>query len=321
MSLKVIEQGVHTTIQDLGRYGYRSLGFPVNGPMDDYAMQLANFLVGNEASEAVLEMSVIGPTIECMTDTVIAITGADMSANINEQLIPYGKAVAVSAGDVIQLRTAKTGIYGYLAIKGGINVESLLGSKSTIVRADHDHLLTRPLQNGDEIPIRSAIVSTGQQPSYINPEVFDYITTSYPVIHYMEGAQYEWFDEKTKQLFEQIDWQISSQSNRMGYRINGGRLHYPQDKQLLTEATSFGAIQVPPSGEPIVLMADGQPTGGYPKIGQIAQVDLPKLSQLRPGQPFQLKKCTLNDAMEWLYERDRFLTMMQKLTNQLWKEV
>ncbi|WP_163538860.1 biotin-dependent carboxyltransferase family protein [Gracilibacillus sp. YIM 98692] len=319
MTLEMIEEGLYTTIQDLGRFGYRSKGFPVSGAMDSFAMQVANILVGNQENEAVMEMSFLGPTIRFTDQATIVITGADMGGNINDKPIPRGQPISVSAGDILQFRTTKEGLYCYLAVKGGFDITPILGSKSTIVRAEWKGMLGRKLEVGDRIPLKESVEAAPVN-WRVNPSLFHYFTKTEPVIRYIKGAQSEWFNDEAKMDFESHSWQTTTQSNRMGYRLKGTAVPFANDKQLLTEATSFGAIQVPPDGQPIVLMADGQPTGGYPKIGQVIQADLPKLSQSKPGIPFRFKECSIDDALKAKQKQNDQLKAIKLTLCQKWGE-
>ncbi|SFM24225.1 antagonist of KipI [Gracilibacillus orientalis] len=315
MAIEIIEEGLHTTIQDQGRLGFQSYGFPVSGPMDDFAARMANILVDNNPDEAVIEMSFIGPTIIFHQNTIIAITGGNMSANLNEQPVVLAQPVQVKKNDILQFRTVKTGGFGYLAIKGGLDLPEILGSHSTIVRADVKGVLGRKLSVGDTIPL-SHSYTTGYQLNWgITPDLFTYIEQPAKTIRYIEGAQYDWFEPNS---FEQTEWIATTQSNRMGYRLEGNPIKQRKDQQLLTEATTFGSIQVPSNGQPIILMADGQPTGGYPKIGQVAEVDLNKVSQLRPGQPFRFKKITIDKAITLLARRERLIRTIQYFVHEKW---
>ncbi|MGP4041397.1 biotin-dependent carboxyltransferase family protein [Gracilibacillus sp. D59] len=315
MAIEIIEEGLHTTIQDQGRLSYQSYGFPVSGPMDEFAAKIANILVDNDPNEAVIEMSFIGPTIKFHQQAIISITGGNMSANLNEQPVPLAQPLQVKKNDILQFRTVKTGGFGYIAIKGGLDIRKVLGSRSTVVRADIEGLLDRKLSVGDILPFSHSYYTDNQLNWGIAPSLFRYIEQPVTTIRYMEGAQYDWFDNDS---FEHTTWVASTQSNRMGYRLEGTPITKSKEEQLLTEATTFGSIQVPPNGQPIILMADGQPTGGYPKIGQVARVDLSKISQLRPGQPFRFKKITVKDAINLLANRDQLLRTIHRFVQEKW---
>ncbi|SHM97348.1 biotin-dependent carboxyltransferase family protein [Gracilibacillus kekensis] len=318
MSIEIIEEGLYTTIQDKGRIGYQSYGFSVSGVMDEFAAVMANLLVGNHDQEALIEMSFIGPTIKFYNNAIIAITGADMSANVNDQLIPLGKPISIKEGDVLQFRTAKTGLYSYLAVKSGFDVTEVLGSRSTLVRAQLNGILGRKLMIGDTISLKDSFTVDRSMEWRLDPSLFNYISQSSHIIRYIRGPQFDWFDHYS---FETTDWTTSTQSNRMGYRLKGTAVKRKNQNQLLTEATTFGSIQVPANGQPIVLMADGQPTGGYPKIGQVAKVDLGKLSQIRPGQLFRFQQVTVEEAIQLLHNRYQLYLQLRLFINEKWAGV
>ncbi|MBM7570274.1 biotin-dependent carboxyltransferase family protein [Aquibacillus albus] len=320
MGLRIIEEGFITTIQDLGRYGYQSFGFSVNGVMDNWAMRLANIALNNHETEAVLEMSFLGPSIEFEEDMIICLSGADMSPSINEKPVTNGKPLTVNQGDTLQLRTAKTGIHCYLAVKGGLKIPEVLHSKSTDMKVELGGFQGRKLQTGDVIPIHQPMKSRPFN-WYLSKKLFSYLDQNPTVIHFIEGKQYDWFTEESKQTFENELFQLSTQSDRMGYRLTGPSLHFKKQQELITEGVSFGTIQVPSSGHPIVLMADRQPTGGYPKIGQVIQADLPLFSQLRPSKAFTFKKCSLSDAYRRLLATETELNQIRSATKLRWEAI
>ena len=316
MSFTIIEEGLYTTIQDLGR-NYRSYGFSVAGPMDRHAMQLANLLVGNKESEAVIEMSFMGPTIQFEHDALIAITGADMSANIEKRSIKRYRPIFVKKGDTLQFRSAKKGTYSYLAVKGGLASPEILGSQSTILRAEMRHSISHPLRNGDTVRLKKDEVPDWKDNWYVTPTIKNYIGAHSQVIRYIKGPQYDWLDHVA---FTNQAWKISTQSNRIGYRLQGKPIKRNKMDELLTEATSFGAIQVPPNGLPIVLMADAQPTGGYPKIGQVIEIDLPKLSQLSLSGTVYFQEVSINEALDLLEQQKRWFQSIKYAIHEKYKE-
>ncbi|SER52079.1 antagonist of KipI [Gracilibacillus ureilyticus] len=316
--MKIIEEGLHTTIQDLGRVNYQSYGFSPGGPMDKTAMRIGNYLVGNEDNEAVLEMCFIGPTIEFTCDSVIAVTGAEMTAFLNGKELQLHRPVPVFKGDNLQCRACKKGIYAYLSVKGGIRVEKRLGSRSMIARYNGDDFLARKIKNNDQLPIQPFAVSKAINWK-LNDRIFNYIQKEETVVRFLNGAQFDWFADNG---LSDINWKISPKSNRMGYRLIGDRvIETIHDKQLLTEPVQFGAIQIPPDGMPIILMADGQPTGGYPKIGQVIQADLPKLSQLTPAKSVKLERCTMESAIRELKSQENFLSQLKQIMLYRWREI
>lgn len=315
MSLKIIEEGLYTTIQDLGRK-MRSYGFSTAGPMDIQAMRLANLIVGNDENAAVIEMSLIGPTIQFDCDALIAVTGADMSVNVEKENLDRYRPLFIKKGDTVQLRPSRKGAYGYIAVRGGIQTPKILGSRSTVMRADIESITGRPLRNGDQIPLKQLDLSLHDCNWYIPDFINEYIGSQSQVVHYIRGPQFDWFHADS---FSQQKWQISSQSNRIGYRLQGEPIKTKHTGDLLTEATSFGTIQVPPNGLPIVLMADAQPTGGYPKIGQVIEADLPKLSQLSLTGTVQFKEVTIEDAYKRLVEQETFFQKMKCFINEKYR--
>ncbi|WP_186580765.1 5-oxoprolinase subunit C family protein [Aquibacillus kalidii] len=320
MGLRMIEEGLLTTVQDLGRKGYQSLGFSVNGPMDQLAMRLANIILGNDQNEAVLEMSFLGPSISFESDMIIALTGADMSPRIDDVPVSLGKPLAVKTGQTLQLRTSKSGLYSYLAVKGGLDIPEVLNSKSTSLTAQVGGYNGRKLQTGDFIPIKKSYSYVGRIPWQLDSTLFAYLRSEKPIIRFLEGKQYKSFSSQSLDNFTSKQWKISTKSNRMGYRLIGAELLVNDQKELITEATAFGTIQVPPNGQPIVLMADRQPTGGYPKIGQVIQADLPKLSQLRPTQAFHFQKSSIEEALTELKITENTISRLKVAIASKWKE-
>ncbi|MDL4839196.1 5-oxoprolinase subunit C family protein [Aquibacillus rhizosphaerae] len=319
MAIRIIEEGLQTTIQDLGRFGFQSLGFSTNGAIDSKAMRLANILLGNDDNEAVIEMSFIGPSISFESDMVIALTGANMSPKINGKPVLMNKVLAVHAGDSLQLRTGRNGLHTYLSVKGGFNIPPFLNSKSTALNVQVGGYEGRTLKAGDIIPIHTPIKSSNFNWG-LGSTIVRYLNMEKPVIHFIEGQQYHWFTDKSIKDFESEIFYTTTQSNRMGYRLTGAKLKLKTKQNLITEATTFGTIQVPANGQPIVLMADSQPTGGYPKIGQVIQADIPKLSQLLPSQGFIFKKCSLEEAQALLYKKEQELNSLRAATQLKWEE-
>ncbi|WP_077624720.1 biotin-dependent carboxyltransferase family protein [Sediminibacillus massiliensis] len=319
MSLRIIEEGLQTSIQDSGRPGSQSSGISVSGAMDSKAMKLANIAVGNHAHEAVLEMSYMGPSITFETDMVIALTGADMSAKINDKPLSLGMPLAVKTGDTLQLRTVRTGMHCYLAVKGGFNIPEILGSKSASIKDDLGGEFSRRLKTGDSIPINTPLKSTPFS-WRLSPQLFSYIQEE-PVVRFIEGRQYHWFTEEARQMFMTESYKTTTQSNRMGYRLEGKRINKNKEEDLVTEAATFGTIQIPPDGNPIILMAESQSTGGYPKIGQVIQADLPVLSQVKPGKSVTFKKVSLDEAINELRKERSEILAVQTSANMKWREL
>ncbi|QTN00449.1 5-oxoprolinase/urea amidolyase family protein [Sediminibacillus dalangtanensis] len=320
MALRIIEEGLQTSIQDTGRYGYQSAGFSVSGAMDRRAAALANIAVNNDPNQAVLEMSYVGPSITFEADTVIALAGADMAAKINGKPIQLGKPVSIKNADTLQLRTARRGLHCYLAVKGGFNVPDFLGSKSASLKDQLGGSFHGKLKAGDTIPFQFPTKATSVS-WRLSPKLFDYISGKQTTIRFLEGRQYHWFTRQSLSDFTSTAYTSTPQSNRMGYRLQGTPLKIQIEGDLVTEVAGFGTIQVPPDGQPIILMAESQPTGGYPKIGQVIQSDLPALSQIRPGQPIVFQMTTLENALQVWENTVRQLAMLKSNSDIKWGEL
>ncbi|MBS4201997.1 biotin-dependent carboxyltransferase family protein [Bacillus sp. FJAT-49732] len=306
MALKIIKNGAFTTIQDLGRNGWQAYGVPVGGAMDRVAARLVNILLGNYENEAVLEMTLVGPTIRFDENTIIAFFGANMSPKLNGKAIEPRKPIHVSKGDIVTFGRAQTGVRTYLGVKDGFSLLDILGSKSTNARAK----MGRPLQTGDVIPINQSY-SFKRFSWGLSFKFGTYIHDKQPPIRFVKGRQYDLFTTEAKQAFLESNFIVSPNSDRMGYRLAGPKLSTKENFELITEGTTYGSIQVPPNGEPIILMADRQPTGGYPKIGEIISSDLPRLSQIRPGEHIHFKEISLKEAQQLLLAQQKDLAIIK----------
>ncbi|KZE52032.1 KipI antagonist [Brevibacillus parabrevis] len=326
MSVEVISPGLFTTVQDLGRYGYQRHGVHVGGVMDTLAMRVANLLVGNEPDAAVLELTMKGPALRFQQDVLVAVCGADMQPVLGECRLRRNRPVWVQSGSVLRFGHAREGCRTYLAIAGGFDVPLVMNSRSTNVRAKFGGAWGRTLAETDRLALgkpgkKSVRLARQLQDRSVNkaysfcesdwfvPRSF-FPYPPYPqqkdaVVRVMPGAELAFFTAKSRHDFWTTPYQISAQSDRMGYRLHGPELALSKPVELISSAVSSGTIQVPPSGMPIVLLADRQTVGGYPKIGHVATVDLPILAQLRPHDRVQFQQVTLRDAQQAWYEREK----------------
>lgn len=287
---EVIEPGMLATVQDLGRHGFQHLGMTVGGAMDSYALQSANILVGNSRGAAALEFALKGPTLRAQRDCLVALCGADFNATLNGQPVPCWKSFFVRTGQTLACAAPIHGAWGYLAIAGGINVPMVMGSRSTYLRAAIGGIEGRALRRGD---VLNAGISSGSGRSINLRSIPDYSCAV--ALRVIMGPQDECFTGKALKIFLSQPFVLSSQSDRMGYRLQGPPLQASRG-DVLTDAVTFGAIQVPPDGQPIILMADCQTTGGYPKIAAVISADLSRAAQLRSGQKVSFKAITLDEA-------------------------
>lgn len=294
MSLRVLKPGLLSTFQDTGRVGSQHLGVPVCGAMDARAHRLANLLVANEADLATLELTMIGPTLQFEAPACFAIAGADMQAMLNDSPVPNHRPLIARAGDVLTLGPAipGSGVRAYLAVHGGYTLTPLLHSASTDIRGGFGGLAGRALAKNDVIGIPSTLPANEDTLSGLAQSLWQLrIYLPAPIalrprtrLRVLPGVHWDEFTAASRRDLLEAEYRISTQSDRMGYRLEGPRLTMTTPRQILSEAASFGTIQVPSGGEAIVLMADRQTTGGYPKIAQVISVDLPDLAQRRPGQ-------------------------------------
>lgn len=323
MGINIIKPGMMSSIQDQGRRGFQSLGVSTGGVMDPLAMKLANVMAGNPLDEAVIEMTMTGATFECGEPARIAFFGADMGAVLNGKQIHMGQPMELKKGDVLAFGYAQKGCRCYVAVQGGFDLEPVLGSQSTHLQAKFGGLKGRVLQKGDWLPFKRPLLSDHTRrirwSFYLSPALSSYLGNR--KIRFIPGKQYNWFTEEDRERFLNQSYQISADSNRIGYRLKGEQpLTGMERQELITEGTAAGSIQVPPSGEPIILMADRQPTGGYPRIGEVISVDLPVLAQKKPGDWIRFEPVTLEEAQKLYLLQERELSALKKIVQQKMKE-
>ncbi|CAM5220155.1 Antagonist of KipI OS=Ureibacillus acetophenoni OX=614649 GN=SAMN05877842_11087 PE=4 SV=1 [Ureibacillus acetophenoni] len=311
MTMTILKPGLLTTVQDSGRRESQQYGVIVSGAMDATSYRLGEMLLQQEPSAAI-EFTLIGPTVQFNCDTVFCLTGADFHPLLNGTVCAMWKPVFASAGSILKLQSSRNGARGYLHIKGGIQVEKTLGSYSTYIRAGIGGYKGRPLQMGDVLPISES--GTVQKINRaIHPK--DLISTSQNVvIRVVKGTEYERFTDESKDALLNTTFTVTKDADRMGYRLEGEhRLFTTKKFDLLSEAVTFGTIQVPPGGHPIILMADRQTTGGYPKIAQVISVDLPKLAQLQPFAKIRFELVTLEEAQELIIKQENKLRLLEMM--------
>ncbi|MBU8974885.1 biotin-dependent carboxyltransferase family protein [Lysobacter sp. FW306-1B-D06B] len=281
-ALHVIAPGLLTTVQDLGRPGWRHLGVAYAGALDADAAALANRLVGNTAGTAVLELTLRGPTLRLDAPARIAIVGAQMVAKLDGEAVPCGRPVDLPAG-TLELGALRDGARAWLAIDGGIDVAPVLGSRSTDLRGGFGGVDGRALRSGDVLPLGEATardIHTPRAPKWwIDPSHDTHLPIRYrPSAHAAAAA------------FARRGWRVSASSNRQGLRLQGDALAVPTADGV-SEPVAPGTIQLPSDGNPIVLLADAQTVGGYAKLGHVIAADLPRLAQCIPGQTLHFAPC------------------------------
>ena len=286
--------------------------------MDPLAIRVANLLVGNDEDAAALETTLTGPTIRFEMDTLVALAGADLGGTVDGQRLPPWRSAWVPGGATLAFDVPRAGCRTYLAIAGGVAVPPVLDSRSTLVRAGLGGLEGRALRRGDVLNRgapselatciaatlrredgRVAVASWGVGPS-LRPAY-----SGAPVVRLVAGAHEHALSPTARDRLYDTEFRISSQSDRMGYRLEGPTLELAAPLELLSEPVAFGTVQLPPSGSPIILMADRQTTGGYPRIGEVATVDLPLLAQLKPGDRVRFRAISLEGAQALYLVREQ----------------
>ncbi|KIL52934.1 5-oxoprolinase subunit C family protein [Jeotgalibacillus campisalis] len=316
--IRIIEPGLLSTIQDEGRHGFQQYGIITNGVMDPFALRIANYIVGNEKDEAGIEVTLTGPTIQFEESMLIAVCGADYSALIDNEPMPLWRPVLVQKGSTLHMKFSKKGCRAVIAVGGGLDIPAVMNSKSTYVRAGIGGFKGRALEKEDVLQIGPLSEQTKQIIHSLTKKGKTYMTSDWSIsaaylndlyeretIRVMKGRQYDEFSESSRNEFWEETYKLSPQSDRMGFRLNGPVLERTVSEELLSEAVSFGTIQVPSDGEPIILLADRQTIGGYPKIGQVASIDLPVLAQKKPGESLRFEKISHTEAQESILKRER----------------
>ncbi len=278
--IKVISAGILSSIQDLGRFGYRDSGVPISGAMDAYAAQLANKLLDNEKEAAVLEMTMIGPVLQFMKPTAIAITGAGFTPTINNIEIPLNTRVWIETGDVLRFGLAAYGLRGYLSVMGGFSTEVILGSRSQYVGLTTNISLSK----GNLLPIASS-EKIGRITTASVKERMEHFTSKEFICY--KGPEFDLLPKTIQQLLGTQLLEVSSKSNRMAYLLKG--LEVASPKEIISAPVQPGTVQLTPSGQCIVLMRDAQTTGGYARVLQLSERAMHRLSQRRGGDLVQFK--------------------------------
>ena len=299
------KKGMMTTIQDLGRIGYQRYGMPVCGAMDHYAMELANILVGNPRDEAVVEATVMGPTIVFGEPEIFAITGGDFGPTLNGASIESNRAHLAEAGDVLALPMAKAGARAYIAFAGGLDIEEVMGSRSTFLKGGVGGLDGRAVRDGDEIGLKAPCDSLPDLEERFVPEKLLPALEDHVMVRFTYGPQDDLFSAAGKQTFTSSEYALSDKSDRMGFRMDGPAVERAagSDGNIISDGICFGAIQIT-NGQPIVMMADRQTTGGYPKLGCVITADLPLLAQLKAGDKVRFRPVSVA-AAQAVYRRQR----------------
>lgn len=300
--MKVLRPGLLTTVQDLGITGMESQGISPSGAMDKNALTLANLLVGNAPDSACLEITLQGPGLRFSCQTVIAVCGGDFPIKQNEKDVPMNTALSVKAGDVLDIGACRQGCRCYLAISGGLDLPLCLGSRSTSLKLGMGGYAGRKLQTGDCLALAHDLDS--RPPSF--GKTVPYFSSGSRKIRVLPGPQQELFSEEGLQTFFQTAYTLSPASNRQGCRLSGKAVSFKNNSNIISEGILTGAIQIPPDGQPIIMTAERQTCGGYPKIGTVIEADLPLLAQAKPGDALRFEPCDMETAIAARAAREEF---------------
>lgn len=323
--IKVMSPGLQTTVQDNGRIGYYEVGMPPSGAMDKYSLTVGNLLVGNDENAAALEITYMGPVLQFQEDAIIALTGGEIPPKINGQPVPMWETLSVKAGDELSFDFVKQGARVYLAVAGGIDVPLIMGSRSTYTLCGIGGLEGRPLEQGDELNIgdqskHQVPVGTRVQSEFIPS--FSKVNE----IRVIVGLCSYRLTEESKQRFFSIDWTVTTEANRVGYRFKGERLNFVEREQPFGAGSNpsnvvdlgypIGSIQVPDGVEPIALLNDAVTGGGYATVGTIISTDLDKMAQIKTNEKVRFVAVDIEEALQARKENKQ---KIEKLKQQLFQ--
>jgi len=292
-----VKRGLLTTIQDAGRQGFQRFGMPSAGVMDPFAMRLANVLAGNPPDTEVVEATLIGPTIRFDETEIFAVCGGDLSPRLDGRPIENNRAYLAKAGSLLELPLVKSGARAYIAFAGGLAVEPQMGSCSTYVKAHVGGIEGRPVKDGDQLGLQSPRTELPNLAARAVPANFGVAYSAYPTVRVTLGPQDDLFSDRGKAAFCGGDYVLTTENDRMGFRFAGPDIEASPENggNIISDGICFGAIQVT-RGQPIILMADRQTAGGYPKLGCVITVDLSLLAQLKTGDACRFQFVGVEEA-------------------------
>jgi antagonist of KipI len=305
MSAILVEApGLSTTVQDLGREGFGPIGVSASGAADPISLRIGNRLVGNLEGTAALEMTLMGGAFRFERAAVIALTGADFGPCLDSTSLPMWTPIEIQKGQTLTLGPSCSGARAYLCIQGGIAVDLLLGSASTHVLSGLGGFEGRALRRGDRLELGTA--NSLFRKRSLSPKALERLQPR-KVIRVTDGPQSDWFANSSWKIFCESTFRVAEQSNRMGIRLEGPPIPLDPSREMITEGVSLGAIQVPPSGQPIILFVEQQTTGGYPKMANVILADLHSLGQLRPRDAIRFERIEMSEARSLLIQQEALL--------------
>lgn len=319
MGIRVLKAGMLTTVQDLGRNGYQSQGFSVAGVMDVRSFKIANLLLDNPENEAVLEFTLIGPTLQFTSDTIIAITGGDFQPTINGEPAAMYTALYIKRGDILKFGSARTGSRGYIAFSSYLDIPVVMGSRCTNLKSKIGGFKGRKLKDEDYIGFR---IKRRYLPFFLSRKLdLDEFDEEEVTLRVILGPQDDMFTKQGIRTLLSEPYTVTSDFDRMGCRLEGPFIASKNGSDIISDGIAFGSIQVPTHGKPIILLADRQTTGGYAKIATVATVDIPKLVQRKTDHKVRFKAITVEEAQKLYLEEEKQLVAMRNQIHTPCKEV
>jgi antagonist of KipI len=314
MSLRITRQGVLDTIQDMGRYGYQYLGINCNGAMDKFSMQLANALLGKELNSPVFEIHFPSSQILFEKESIICISGADFFPSINDQSIPLHHPVAVNKKSILKFEKLQTGARCYVSILNELSLDKWMNSYSTNLKAGTGGFQGRGLLKNDVIRFQNGLDISNllhERGFVVLPWKANDVVDTRNEIEFIIGSEWHWLASNAQDLFQEQWFQITNEADRMGYQLAGQNLEAKNKDQLVSSAVCFGTVQLLPSGQLIILMADHQTAGGYPRVAHIISAHLPILAQKKPNDVIRFKMTSLEEAEKKLLNQKKYLNQLQ----------
>lgn len=320
MGIRILRSGQFTSIQDEGRYGYQRYSFGVCGVMDHTALRLANLILGNPKGQSVLEFTLVGPKLITTEDIWFTVTGGDFPILLNETEVPAYTAIEMKAGDTLDIKGVRQGNYGYLAFSRRFDIKPVMESDSTNVKSHIGGLKGRILEAGDQLNFRAGQDKAGRRRSAddyrgrtVRPRDRSLLNEPQPnLLRVILGPQQDAFTEEGLATFLGSEYVLSQHIDRMGYRMAGLAVEHREGADILSDGTVFGVVQIPADGQPIVLMADRQTTGGYTKIATVITADLPELVQGRPGTAYRFQAVSVEEAQRLLQEMEENVSRLEQ---------
>lgn len=294
MSFNFIKAGLQTSLQDLGRAGFRRFGIPNNGALDPVSLKIANWLVSKPLNSACLEITQAGPVIEFTQDMAIAVTGAHFELSIDNIPVDMHQTLFISKGERLTFGKLVNGARAYLAFSAEPDLPKIMDSHSTNLMAQFGGYEGKAFKNNDTLPLTNIVIPKTRK----TPKEFQLQFGDNYQIRFIEGREWKYFSQDMQSSFVQSAYQVTSQSNRMGMRLKGEALKTKKTLSMTTAPITPGTIQIPPDGQPIITLADGQTTGGYPRIGQVISADLSILGQLKANDSISFQKIDVDDAID-----------------------